>query len=172
MMIDNAFLFETIQRTIKAIDLDLSNSCDKGIFFAPELFISFRIGQELIRNRESIFESNRVNWLRETKIVETGLHDVVFELDHTKVVFEVKLRNNIEAYRSDILKLRKLPANHLKYFIVLLDSFTQENDTRLVGLELEFKQTILNMGHSSFPTWNNWYQKQVYCNLNLYQILS
>ncbi len=170
-MVDDTFLFRTIRHTLEAIDLDLSNSCGKGIYFAPELFTSFRIGQEIVRNRELIFGNRKINWLRETRIVETGIHDLVFELNDTTIVFEIKLRGNIEDYRSDVFKLSKLPLAHRKYYIVLLDSFTEENDSRLTRLESELQETMVNIGHASFATWNNWYKKQVYCNLNVYQIL-
>jgi hypothetical protein len=40
----------------------------------------------------------------------------------------------------------------------------------LFELEKEYAESLFQVGHHSFPTWNDWYKKQVFCNLNLYSI--
>lgn len=165
-------LFDTIKDSILQIELSLKDFSNKGVYFAPELHLAFCIGQKIMENRTQIFGDERVEWLREINLGNGGPSDIIFKyLDTNKYkVIELKLRDNYDAYRKDIIKLLKLPENYSKYFCVLLDSFSTTNDERLIRLESEFKGNIECIGHFSFPTWNNWYEKGIHCNINLYSV--
>lgn len=162
-------LFNCIRETVLTIDTDLKATADKGIFFAPELYTAFSIGRDIKKNSESIFISP-AEWLRETNFGCGGPTDIAFKVDNHHFFVEVKLRNNISAYKADIEKLRRLDNNSVKIFCVLLDSFTPQNDSRITELEKQYSGSLHHIGHHSFPTWNDWYIKQVFCNLNLYSI--
>jgi hypothetical protein len=142
---------------------------EKGIFFAPELYISFCIGKDITKSCYNIFDTS-VEWLRETNFGNGGPTDIIFKTADTYVLIELKLRDTIEAYKADIEKLRRLNIASEKFFCVLLDSFTPSNDDRLNKLEKEYSNNLILIGHHVFPTWNNWYKKQIFCNLNLYSI--
>lgn len=165
-------LFNTIKRTVLTIEDELFQMDEKGIYFAPELYVAFSIGKDVFQNREYIFGTNSVKWLRETDLGNGGPSDIIFEVDRTNTVIELKLRDNIYAYKADIEKLKRLPENTCKFFCVLLDSFSENNDARLINLELEYQNQIKRIGHHAFPTWNDWYAKKIFCNINLYQISS
>ena len=168
-MTDN--LFKTIQTTIRQIDEELKESNGTGIYFSPELFVAFCLGREISKNRGEIFPSDKVEWLREINLGNGGPSDIVFKNEGLFTVIELKLRGTYDSYKADIEKLKRLKDGHRKYFCVLLDSFTEQNDDRLIKIENEYLRGINKVGHISFPTWNNWYQRQIYCNLNLYEII-
>lgn len=163
-------LFSCIKDTVQTIDKDLQATAGKGIFFAPELYTAFSIGRDIKRNSDGIFETS-ADWLRETNFGCGGPTDVAFKFGSDDFLFmEVKLRDTFAAYKADIEKLKRLNLVSQKLFCVLLDSFTSENDSRLCELQKEFGDNLLQVGHHSFPTWNDWYKKQIFCNLNLYSI--
>lgn len=163
-------LFKIIQTTIEQIDEDLKISNGTGIYFSPELYVAFCLGREISKNRKEIFRQDKVEWLREIDLGNGGPSDIVFKSEEHLTVFELKLRGTYDSYKADIEKLKRLKDGIRKYFCVLLDSFTQQNDDRLIKIEKEYLTAIKNVGHFAFPTWNNWYQRQIYCNLNLYEI--
>lgn len=162
--------FETIKKEVLSIDSDLNSINKTGIYFAPEHYIAFRLGRAIYLNREIIFGIKEIEWLREIKLGNGGPSDIVFKDTNVISVIELKLRKTYYSYKLDIEKLKRLDGNYNRYFCVLLDSFSENNDDRLRKLELEFKGLLFNIGHHSFKTWNNWYENQIFCNLNLYSI--
>ena len=91
-----------------------------------------------------------------------------FQTDQ-KLVMELKLRDTIHEYEKDIVKLISMDNTFHKYFCVLLDSYTQNNDERITKLEKKY-ENLESIGHHSFYTNDGWYSKDIYCNLNLYKI--
>ncbi len=168
-MTDN--LFRLIQNTIEKIDKELKDSNGTGVYFSPELYVAFCIGREISKNRNEIFQQDEIEWIREIDLGNGGPSDIVFKCEELLIVIELKLRGTYNSYKADIEKLRRLKGKYRKYFCVLLDSFTEQNDGRLIKIENEYANGIERVGHYAFPTWNNWYQRQVYCNLNLYEII-
>ena len=167
----DTILFETVKSTINEIESNLKESNDTGIYFTPELYVAFCIGKDIAKHRVSIFGTNDIEWQREIDLGNGGPSDIIFRNKEQLTVIELKLRGTYDSYKADIEKLKRLKISSDKYFCVLLDSFTANNDERLLKLEQEFKEQLNKIGHYSFPTWNNWYQRQIYCNLNLYQLV-
>jgi hypothetical protein len=168
---NDTILFSIIKKTIDDINKDLCETNDTGIYFAPELYVAFRLGQEIMRSRFKVFGTENVEWLREINLGNGGPSDIVFNThDGMYIVIELKLRNNYDAYKADIEKLKKLPDNYCKYFCVLLDSFSDSTDDRLIKLKKHYGDSLRGLGHHSFKTWNNWYSKQIFCHLKLYRI--
>lgn len=162
-------LFSCIKDTVLKIESDLQSTAEKGIFFAPELYTAFSIGCDIKKNSNEIF-SAPAEWLRETNFGCGGPSDIIFKVGSEYCFIEVKLRSTYDAYRADIQKLKQLDIAHTKLFCVLLDSFTPANDSRLTKLEREYAGSLLQIGHHWFPTWDNWYKKPIFCNLNLYRV--
>jgi len=178
MEINEQILFEIISENVQKLNCELEIVNETGIFFAPELFIAFLLGKEITKNQELIFNNNNIIWDREIDLGNGGPSDIVlYQLINNErklgAVFEFKLRDTIDAYKADIEKLLRLERPGLnKYFCVLLDSFTESNDDRLVKLEKEYKENLKRIGQTSFCTKQNWYKSQVYCVLNLYEVLN
>ena len=169
-MIDE-FLFETTVRSVKGIDQELRSLCDKSIFFAPELYVGFCIGMEV--TREAKRRNILIEWHREVKGQGSGPVDLLFKVENEIIYLELKLADTYDQYRDDIQKLRSIrEANAKKYFCVLLDSFSEENDDRLIKLENEFSNVILSKKHEKgFKAQSERYIRQTYCCINLYEVL-
>ena len=163
-------LFESIKKTVLEIEAELRNDYGFGIYFAPELYVAFCIGKKIFKQQQEIFGTDKIKWLRETCIGSGGPSDIIFKSDDVDTVIELKLRSDIYHYKADIEKLKMLPLYGNKFFCVLLDSFSEENDGRLKRLEEEYAHQIHSVGHFAFLTWNDWYSEQIFCNLNLYEI--
>lgn len=167
---DENTLFENIKSTVLNIESDLLELTGYGIYFAPELYVGFCIGREILKSRNEIFGTHEIKWKREVKIENIGLSDLVYEHNRNiHTVIELKLRDTYSEYKKDIKKLMSMSDSFNRYFLVLLDSFTENNDERLTKLESEFTN-LKPVDHHPFPTNDTWYGKQVYCNLNLYKI--
>ena len=172
---EEKILFKVIENEVLCIENELA-TLGKGIFFAPELYIGFRISKSIYQNRLKIFKNIDIEWHREFKIGKNkGLFDIVFTDKKLRpvIVIELKLRDTFDAYNSDILKLQSLADCDSstickRYFCVLLDSFSKNNDTRIEKLLASYK--LSQVGLRSFKTEQNWYKSQVFCNLNLIRI--
>lgn len=163
-------LFNSIKDTVLKIETELKQTNNTGVYFAPELYITFCIGKDILQNQQSVFNTTNVEWLREINLGNGGPTDIIFKIGDKYTIIELKIRDNIHSYKTDIEKLKRLKLNAQKFFCVLLDSFTVANDSRLIELENQYSDTISKIGHFAFPTWNNFYKKQIFCNLNLYSI--
>jgi len=168
---DSFQLFNSIKETVLNIDKDLKLTNNTGIYFAPELYISFCIGKDILKKQQDIFNVPNVEWLREINLGNGGPTDVIFKVGDKYSIIELKIRDNVHSYKADVEKLKRLKLNAEKFFCVLVDSFTNTNDNRLRELENCFGNTISNVGYFAFPTWNNLYKKQFFCILNLYLIV-
>ena len=168
---NSVHLFDSIKDTVLNIDADLKLTNNMGIYFAPELYIAFCIGKDIIKNQKPIFNATNAEWLRETNLGNGGLTDIIFRVNDMYSIIELKIRDTVHSYKADIEKLKRLKLNAQKFFCVLVDSFEMTNDNRLIELEKENSDTILKVGHFAFPTWNNYYKKQIFCLINLYSIV-
>lgn len=52
---DSKNLFDVIKNSILNIDTELKTVNNKGVFFAPELYIAFSIGRDIYTSRLNIF---------------------------------------------------------------------------------------------------------------------
>ncbi len=166
-------LFKTIMIEVISIEEELE-ALDKGIFFAPELYIGFRISKAIYKNKDAIFGKNKnVVWQREQKVGSDGPSDIVFEYaDENYLVIELKLRNTYESYEKDIQKLMRLKnidgKKYHKYFCALVDAFKEKKDGRLQKLKTE--QNLKDNRHLSFETKNYGYTNDIYCHLSLINV--
>lgn len=160
-------LFNTIKSSIQEIETEL-HEVQKGIFFAPELYIAFRIGLAIYKNKQNIFKGEKVEWLRETSFAKGSIADIAFEVDDRKYVFELKIRSTSHSYEADINKLRTLTNVDEKYFVALVDCFLNGDDGRLpiltnsVAPEAHFKDEI--------TTHYSPYEKDVKCEVHMLQV--
>jgi Holliday junction resolvase-like predicted endonuclease len=169
-MVEPKSLFDTIKNTICTIENELKNLDNKGVFFAPELFIAFCIGKDIFISRENIFGTQKIDWLRETYLGNGGPSDIIFKKDETYVVIELKLRSTIDAYKKDVEKLKKLPEAYEKFFCVLIDQIPENIDGRADRLETVYGSQVEKIGHYFFPTWPVTH-KNIDCHLNLYKVI-
>lgn len=142
-------LFDTIKSAIIEIETELIQLNGTGIYFAPEQYIAFCIGKAILKNKNSIFGSDTVEWVRENNLGEkgqdtgsTGITDIAFRVSDRTIAIELKLRGTLGKYKADIEKLSKLPDNIDKYFCVLLDSFSENNDERVFKLQQDRKSVV------------------------------
>ena len=167
----NSFnLFNSIKETVLKIDIELKQINNTGVYFAPELYITFCIGKDILQNQQSVFNTTNVEWLREINLGNGGPTDIIFKIGDKYTIIELKIGDNIHSYKRDVEKLKRLSINAEKFFCVLLDSFTDTNDNRLIELESQYGNIISKIAHYQFPTWNKFYKKQIFCNINLYLI--
>ncbi len=163
-------LYQTILNRLTQEDEELTSLTNQGIFCAPELYIAFIIGKEIKTNETTIFGKEAL-WIRETDFGNGGPTDFAFKTDSDTFVFEVKLRNTIDAYAADVVKLKRLDQNYTKYFLALVDSWDtdREKDGRIVALENQHKD-LKRISLTSFPTKQNWYKGKISCTLGLWKL--
>ena len=162
-------LFNNIVDTVWDIEKNLKSTNNTGIFFAPELYTAFYIGINILKDKNKIFGNLKVEWQRETSLGNGSISDIIFKSDESYTIIELKIRDNIHSYKTDIAKLQSLGKKGRKFFCVIVDSFSSTNDNRLIELEKD-TETIFRVGRFAFPTWNNRYKQKVFCILNLYSI--
>jgi hypothetical protein len=157
----------------------------KGIFFMPEMAFAYQCGKAVMGKRKEIFGENPVNWKREESIDSSGPIDLIFEVgkgtaQSYKILIEFKMRDTVDKYLSDIRKLAQLSngGNTHCIFCVLVDSFSKEDpDPRIDSLSQhsELKGLITKYGQDdfpAFPTRQDWYKKQVYCQIAVWSVSS
>lgn len=165
-------LYITIDRELKSINNEL-HDLKKSIFFAPELYIGFRISKAIYINRASIFNSNEnIVWRREFGMGNGGPSDIVFDFDEDKrLVIELKVRDTYNAYEKDIQKLKLLKngdKQYIRFFCALIDTINREKDGRIQFLTNNYN---LNNGfQSEFDTAKQGYTSNIKCNLILIKI--
>ena len=170
-------LFETIFETIAREDRELNEAFGEGIFFAPELYISFVVGKALMKHQVPIFGA-KCQWKRELNLGNGGPSDIIIETVFKESVLELhvlelKVRNTLGSYVDDINKLKKLTNLDIPthaYFLSLTDTWYKngESDVRIQKIK-EIDQVEL-LGMDSFPSNNDRYKRDVHCTVALYKI--
>ncbi len=172
-MIQQDLLYQHIFDVFKSEDDDLKSICNKGVFFAPELYLAFKAGKELKTNDQAIFGQN-IEWKRELMIQENGPFDlIIIGDDGATSIFEIKLRSSLHDYQDDINKLMRIGQSYSRYFIALVDSWTDRygNDPRILGLEAEFPENLVRLStFRSFSTEQDRYQKPVSCTVAAWEV--
>ena len=168
-------IIEQILESILEIDKELKSINNKGIYFAPELFIAFHVGKSIYKKREQIFSTKDIEWERETRIPGYGIFDIAFKTGNTrKVVIEIKLISTGNSYKRDIEKLKSLDKNILKLFVVLIDAEASEgHDGRIITLKKETGfDPIYIKRISDEPIWHPRLTANKYhCDLVIYEII-
>ena len=165
---DTLQLSNVTKDCITEIQLDLLKINDTGIFFAPELYIAFKLGIAYSNHKLEIFGIDKVEWLRETNFRNGGPTDLAFKNENSIFLFELKIASKLEKYVADIKKLKRADSNFKKYFIALADSFSEFSDNRLIGLETKFGDKLIIIGKFSFAT--NRHKTQPFCVTKIYEI--
>lgn len=170
-MLELDLLYQTIFDTLKKEDEELTTLTGQGIFYAPELYIAFVLGKEIKKNDTSIFGQS-VEWIRETSFGNAGPSDFAFKTSKKTYVFELKLRDTIDAYCVDIEKLRKLDNDFAKYFLALVDSWDTDKakDKRIISLERECPELTRVSSINSFSTKQNRYKGKICCTVGLWSL--
>ena len=165
-------LYTLIYNKLKEEDKEFTNLTREGIFFAPELYVAIVLGRIIKKNEWEIFGCE-TSWKREIDLKNGGPTDFVFKCDKETVVFELKLRQTIDAYKSDIEKLNRLSSGFKKYFIALVDTWAKdkENDERILKLEKEYPKLKRICNFQSFITEQNWYKNQIACTLCIWEVI-
>ena len=167
---NHQILYDIIFDCLKQEDEELSPITSQGIFFAPELYVAFIIGKNIKRRELDVFD-NRATWYRETDLKNGGPSDFAFNIEgQSTYVFELKMRQTIQAYNADINKLKNLNPNHQKIFIALVDAWEKdkEADPRITGLETYHPDLIRIAAFQSFPTKQDRYQGKIWCTLGVW----
>ena len=75
--------------------------------------------------------------MRETNFENGDPTDFAFKVNNLTYAFELKLRDNLYAYKADVEKLNLLGSKFQKYFLALVDTWQteKENDSRITNLE-------------------------------------
>ncbi|TAJ10586.1 MAG: hypothetical protein EPO61_01895 [Nitrospirae bacterium] len=111
----------------------------EGIFFLPERAFVYNVGKAIAVNATSLFGSDRVRWLPETKVGSGGPSDLVYEVEGQKgLVIEFKRRGNIDRNLQDLTKLADLDGNkYHRFFCVLVDAWPEKlhEDPRITNIE-------------------------------------
>lgn len=166
-------LYKTILMEVLSIEKELE-TLKEGVFFAPELYIGFRISKAIYKIKSAIFpDLEDVVWLRECDLKNGGPSDIVFKYgDNNFLVIELKLRNTIDSYEQDILKLGRLKdedgIKYHKYFCALVDAFKDKEDGRLQYLISKYR--LKDTRHSLFETKKYGYKNDIYCHLTLINV--
>lgn len=169
-MIDTKLLFDSIVDSIAKIEEEL-NQLDKGIFFAPELYIAFKIGINIYQNKEKIFNTSNVKWHRETAFLKGSITDLAFEVGDKLIFFELKIRSTSLKYIADLQKLQSIDNNSTKYFIALVDRFVDGQDGRIDSVKSIFKG-ISDHRFYVLPTSHSPYSNPVNCEIHLFELQS
>jgi hypothetical protein len=130
-------LFDSIKKAVTDIEFDLLQVNGTGVFFAPELYIAFRIGREIFLERDFIFSADKssIYWKRETSLEGAGPTDILFEHGNEKTIIELKVGDSVNSYYKDIDKLRNANKKYAKFFCVLLDTIVGKDDGREKAIE-------------------------------------
>src|SRR5690606_31709516 len=128
-------IYNIIVETLKNEEIELKeiNGHDKdnyiGVLSAPELYLAFLIGKNLIKKLSLILEENII-WNREvTK--KNGRTDIEMKIGNKSYAFELKIKQTFYNYLNDIDKLNKnYDDNTNKYFIAIIDVHQKELNSK------------------------------------------
>lgn len=103
----------------------------------------------------------------------TGPTDFAFEVDGLTYAFELKLRDTVNSYKSDIEKLKLLGTGFRKFFIALIDSWEteKEKDLRIINLENDYPKLKRIGNLVSFNTKQYRYKKQICCSVVVWEVV-
>ncbi|MGB4773309.1 MAG: hypothetical protein WBP58_17725 [Chitinophagaceae bacterium] len=160
-------LFHTVTMSVAEIENELSES-GKGIFFAPELYIAFKIGLNIYKNRNKIFNGSEVEWLRETSLIKGTITDIAFLVDGKICVLELKVESTHKNYEADLNKLLSIVDTDERYFIALIDCFLHKTDERLPIIE-NFPNVVSHY-KATIPTTYRTYKNPVNCEIHMLHI--
>ncbi len=171
-VMNDKLLYQTILKSLKLEDAELTDLSGQGIFYAPELYVAVVIGKAIKKLDKEIFGAP-VKWIRETDFGNGGPTDFAFELGNSNIIaFELKLRQTVQSYKSDIEKLNKLDSSYAKYFIALVDSWEKDKgkDGRIDRLEEEHPEIKRVATFDGFPTAQERYAGEIRCNVCVWRV--
>lgn len=169
-MTDTKLLFDSIVDSIVKIEEELK-PLGKGIFFAPELYISFRIGFDKYQNRDKIFNTLDVEWIREKRYIKGSISDFAFEIGKERIIFEIKIRSTSHKYISDLQKLQSIDNTSTKCFIALVYHFVNRPDGRIEKVKSSI-DCISDHRQHPLPTEYRSSKRPINCMIHFFQLKS
>ncbi len=164
----------SITDTVSRIDNELKTTDNKGIFFAPELHIAFECGKAITISGQSIWGQRPYKWKRETKFENYGLADLVFVCDNGDkgLVIEFKILQTIDAYMSDIDKLKRLDGVKFeRMFCAILGFFKNQENEHIDKLSEKYGQEIeLILNTIPRETWSMSYKEKLFYSTAIWRI--
>jgi hypothetical protein len=162
-------LTEQIRATVLKEEEEL-RQMGEGIYFMPELALSYLVGKNTALALKQKPEFDSVVWQREVSVDGNGPSDLVFtRAGDPFCIVEFKMVNTDDAYRSDIEKLASLQNIPVRLFCALVDAFTTKgiNDERIIRLEAWAKTAGIDLTRIGdwrvFETIQHWYTRPVSC---------
>lgn len=164
----------SIADTVSRIDEELKTIDNKGIFFAPELHIAFECGKTITSSGQNIWGQKNYKWRRETKFENYGLADLFFSTDNGDkgVIIEFKILQTIDAYISDIEKLKKLDRERFeKYFCAILGFFENQQNEHIDKLNEKYGEEIELLNKTTpRETWSINYKGKIFYSTVLWKV--
>ena len=175
-------IFETIKQVILKEEFELKNLADKGIYFMPEQAFFYQISKAFILNKQLIFGESKVSWLKERKVGEAGVVDLILTVEKDgelqTYMFQFKFRDDYEAYVRDVRTLMKIHqfgyhVAHPQLFLCgLVDTIKGENDERITALEANSSLKIERVdSFLAVPTKDEIHRNKVECVVCLWKVL-
>jgi hypothetical protein len=175
-------IFETIKQVILKEEFELKNLADKGIYFMPEQAFFYQISKSLILNKQLIFGASKVSWLKERKVGEAGVVDLILTVEKDgnfqTYMFQFKFRDDYEAYVRDVKTLMKIHQHgyHIAqpqlFLCGLVDTIKGENDDRIIDLEANPELKIQRVdSFLAVPTKDEIHRSNVECVVCLWKVL-
>jgi hypothetical protein len=175
-------IFETIKQVVLKEEFELKNLADKGIYFMPEQAFFYQTSKALLLNKQLIFGDVKVSWLKERKVGEAGVVDLILtvekEGDFQTYMFQFKFRDDYEAYVRDVKTLMRIHehgyhvSNPQLFLCALVDTTKGENDDRI--LEIEKNSDLKLQRVDNFlvvPTKDEIHRSKVTCVVCLWKVL-
>jgi hypothetical protein len=176
-------IFETIKQVVLKEEFELKNLADKGIYFMPEHAFFYQISKALILNKQLIFGDSKIHWLKERKVGEAGVVDLILTVEKEgelqTYMFQFKFRDDYEAYVRDVKTLMKIHkfgyhVAHPQLFVCgLVDTIRGEADERIVDLESNSELKIERVdSFLAVPTKDEIHRSNVECVVCLWKVLA
>ena len=152
---------------------------DKGIFFLPELGLTYLIGKALVKNAVDVFGCEVKNWDPEWGMGSGKPFDLVITLTNDKVyLFEFKIRQKSKSYIKDINKLRAIDLEMEKYFCAFIDCPLENypNPLRVKEVEASVGEFIERVCDDDFfpgfDTIDHYYKNKLECVFAMWKVKS
>ena len=171
-------LKNTIVNALRKEDLELSQIHNKGIFFLPELAITYIVGKAIMLDAEKIFGVQVEEWKSDCKSNETKERtDLILKLANEKILFfELKKRCNAKDYADAINRLKKIPSDSFKFFCAVMDCDAGKEIKQTEEQEIKFGNEVKRIvdGNKFFDYFTTrdlkYNDKQICCVVGLWQV--
>lgn len=170
---------DVIQSVIENEDSELRKlNLNKGIFFLPELGLTYLIGKELVKNAVDVFGCEIKSWDPEWGMGSGKPFDLVITLENRKIyLFEFKTRQKSASYINDIRKLKNIDQDNVeKYFCAFIDCPNKNlpEPIRVKDVERDCGEFIVRITNEkyfeSFETIDHYKLKPINCVFAMWKV--